>query len=263
VIELAGGELLTERRGAVQWILFNRIEARNALTWAMYEALVDQCEKVNEDRSVRAVVIAGNGKTFAAGTDIAQFREFKNVQDAIDYEARANHVAESVESVRVPVIAAIAGACTGGGATIATSCDLRLASPSARFGVPIARTLGNCLSHQNYARLFATLGMARTKELLMTARLMDASELKAAGFVTEVVVSEEQLFPRAQELAEMVAENAPLTLEVSKRALHRVRNRLFPVEDDADIIETCYQSSDFREGIEAFLSKRKPKWEGR
>lgn len=263
MIELAGGELLTERRGAVQWILFNRVEARNALTWAMYEALVEQCERVNEDRSIRAVVIAGRGQTFAAGTDIAQFRDFRNLQDAIAYEARANHVAESVEAVRVPVIAAIAGACTGGGATIATCCDLRLASPSARFGVPISRTLGNCLSHQNYARLFTTLGMARTKDLLMTGRLMDANELSAAGFLTEVVEGEDQLFPRAQALAEIVAANAPLTLEVSKRALHRVRNRLFPIEDDADIIEACYLSKDFREGIEAFLSKRKPKWEGR
>ena len=261
MIELAGGELLMERKGSVQWILFNRVEARNALTWAMYEALVAQCEAVNEDRSIRALVLAGNGGTFAAGTDIT--REFRTLRDATDYEARVDHVAETVESVRVPVIAAIAGACTGGGATIATCCDIRIASPSARFGVPIARTLGNCLSHQNYARLFTTLGLARTKELLMTGRLMKADEMLASGYVAEVVAGEEDLFPRAQSLAETISANAPLTLEVSKRALRRVRDRLFPIEEDTDIIEACYLSEDFHEGVEAFLAKRKPSWKGR
>ena len=141
--------------------------------------------------------------------------------------------------------------------------DIRIASPSARFGVPIARTLGNCLSHQNYARLFTTLGLARTKELLMTGRLMKADEMLASGYVAEVVAGEEDLFPRAQSLAETISANAPLTLEVSKRALRRVRDRLFPIEEDTDIIEACYLSEDFHEGVEAFLAKRKPSWKGR
>jgi enoyl-CoA hydratase/carnithine racemase len=169
----------------------------------------------------------------------------------------------SLESVRVPVIAAIAGPCTGGGAAIAACCDLRIASPSVRFGVPIARTLGNCLSHESCARLVGVLGLPRTKDLLLTSRLMDAAELQAAGFLNEVVASEDDLSPRAQAIAESIAENAPLTLEASKRALLRVRNRLFPAESDADIVELCYQSADFREGIEAFLAKRKPAWQGR
>jgi enoyl-CoA hydratase/carnithine racemase len=263
MIELAGGELLTERRGPVQWIIFNRPQAKNALTWAMYDGLVAECEKVNTDRSIRAVVISGAGQTFAAGTDIGQFREFNTLQHALDYEAHGNHVMATVEAVRVPVIAAIAGPCTGGGAGIANCCDLRIASPSARFGIPIARTLGNCLSHQSYARLVANIGLPRAKQLLMTGRLMNAGELLAAGFVMEVVESEEALAPKAQALAEIVAANAPLTLEASKRALHRVRNRLFPVEDDHDIVEMCYMSADFREGMEAFLNKRKPQWQGK
>jgi enoyl-CoA hydratase/carnithine racemase len=263
MIELAGGELLTERRGAVQWIIFNRPQAKNALTWAMYDGLVAECEKVNTDRTIRAVVITGAGQTFAAGTDIGQFRDFRTLQDALDYEAHGNHVMDTVESVRVPVIAAIAGPCTGGGAGIASCCDLRIASPSARFGIPIARTLGNCLSHQSYARLVALIGLSRAKQLLMTGRLMAAEDLLAAGFVMEVVESEDALAPRAQALAETLAGNAPLTLEASKRALLRVRNRLFPAEDDHDIIELCYMSADFREGIEAFLAKRRPQWQGR
>jgi enoyl-CoA hydratase/carnithine racemase len=261
--ELAGGELLSERRGAVQWIIFNRPQAKNALTWAMYDGLVEECRKVNDDRSVRAMVITGAGQAFAAGTDIAQFREFRTLQDALDYEEHSSHVMGSLESVRVPVIAAIAGACTGGGAAIAACCDLRVASPSARFGVPIARTLGNCLSHESCARLVGVLGLPRTKDLLLTGRLMDAGELERTGFLKEVVAGEDELFPRVQAIAESIAENAPLTLEASKRALRRVRNRLFPAESDADIIELCYRSADFREGIEAFLAKRKPSWQGR
>lgn len=263
MIELAGGELLAERRGPVQWILFNRPRARNALTWAMYDGLVEECAKVNADRSIRAMVITGTGQAFAAGTDIAQFREFRTLQDALDYEEHSSHVMGTLEAVRVPVIAAIAGPCTGGGAAIATCCDLRIASPSARFGVPIARTLGNCLSQENCARLVAVLGLSRTKDLLLTGRLMDVAELQAAGFLKEVVASEDELFPRVQASAESIAENAPLTLEASKRALLRVRNRLLPAESDADLIELCYQSADFREGIEAFLAKRKPVWQGR
>ena len=263
MIELAGGELQTERKGAVQWIYFNRPQARNALTWAMYQALISECEKVNEDSSVRVVVITGNGQAFAAGTDISQFQSFKTAEDAFEYERNANHVAESVESVGVPVIAAIAGPCTGGGAAIATCCDIRVASPSARFGIPIARTLGNCLSQQNYARLVAAFGLPRAKQLLMTARLMTAHELLTAGYVAEVVASEEELLPRAQALAEEIATFAPLTLQATKRAIHRVRNRLFPVEEDKDLIEMCYLSEDFKEGVDAFLSKRKPNWKGR
>ncbi|HVH62035.1 MAG TPA: enoyl-CoA hydratase/isomerase family protein [Candidatus Dormibacteraeota bacterium] len=263
MIELAGGELQTERRGPVQWILFNRPQARNALTWAMYEALVKECERINQDSTIRVVVITGNGQAFAAGTDISQFQSFKTAQDALDYERNANHVAEAVESVSVPVIAAIAGPCTGGGASIATCCDIRIASPSARFGIPIARTLGNCLSQQNYARLVAAFGLPRAKQLLMTARLMNAQDLLTAGYVAEVVTSEEGLLPRAQSLAEEIAAFAPLTLRATKLATHRVRNQLFPIEEDKDLIEMCYLSEDFREGVASFLEKRKPNWKGR
>ena len=260
--QIANGELVIERKGPVLWVLFNRPHARNALTSDMYEGLVALCDEVNEDRNVRSMVLAGMGATFAAGTDISHFREFTKLQDAIDYEARGNRVMGTLESVRVPVVAAISGPCTGGGAAIASCCDIRLASPSARFGIPIARTLGNCLSHQSYARLVALLGLSRTTEIVLTGRLMSAPELLAAGVVTEVL-AEDELFPRAQAVAEMLAANAPLTLEVSKRGLHRVRDRLFPVEDDKDLIETCYMSEDFREGVEAFMGKRKPVWHGR
>jgi enoyl-CoA hydratase len=256
-------DVIVERKGPVLWLTFNRPQARNAMTWEMYERVVETCEQVNGDRSVKAMVLTGaGGKAFVAGTDIAQFRDFHTEQDAIDYEARGTHVMQTLETVRVPTIAAIAGACTGGGAGMAASCDLRIGSPSARYGFPIARTLGNCLSMANYTRLFALLGPARVKDIIFRARLMDAREMLACGLLAEVTADEESLLPRAQELAEQVASHAPLTLQATKEALRRIRDRLLPEGADRDLILMCYMSEDFHEGVEAFLEKRQPSWKG-
>jgi enoyl-CoA hydratase len=256
-------ELLVEQRGLVRWITFNRPQARNALTWNMYERLVEACEKVNSDREVRAVVFSGaGGQAFVAGTDISQFRSFKTERDALDYEARGNAVMSTVESVRVPTIAAIAGPCTGAGAAIANCCDIRIGSPSARYGFPIARTLGNCLSMPNYARAAALIGIPRLKDLIMRARLIDAQDMLACGLLAEVTGDEDSLLPRAQAMAEEMASYAPLTLWATKEALRRVRDRLIPEGADSDLIVACYMSADFREGVESFLAKRKPVWKG-
>ena len=258
----AGDELLAERRGSVLWITFNRPKARNALTWNMYQRLEDQCEAVNEDRSVRAVVLTGAGQAFVAGTDISQFRAFSTDQDALDYEASGSKLMRTLESVRVPTIAAIAGPCTGAGGAIAAACDLRIASPSARYGFPIARTLGNCLSMSNYARVSWLIGPARLKDLVMRARLMDAQEMRAAGMLVEITPDESSLHERAQAIAEEVAGNAPLTLWATKEALRRLRDHMVPEGADHDLIIRCYRSRDFKEGVEAFLAKRKPVWTG-
>jgi enoyl-CoA hydratase/carnithine racemase len=168
----------------------------------------------------------------------------------------------TLESVRVPTIAAIAGACTGAGAAIAACCDLRIGSPSARYGFPIARTLGNCLSMANYTRAAALIGIARLKDLIMRARLMDAQEMLAGGLLSEITPDEESLLTRAQSLAEEVASLAPLTLWATKEALRRVRDRMKPEDAGSDLIVACYMSEDFREGVEAFLTKRQPRWTG-
>jgi len=256
-------ELMVERKGGVVWITFNRPQSRNALTWNMYTRLEAACHEINADRTVRAVVLTGaGGQAFVAGTDIGQFRAFKTGQDALDYEARGNLVMSTLESVRVPTIAAIAGACTGAGAALAAACDLRIATPSARYGFPIARTLGNCLSMANYTRAAALIGFGRLKDLIMRARLMDAQEMLACGLVSEVTPDEESLPARAQALADEVASLAPLTLWATKEALRRVRDTLMPEGADSDLILACYTSQDFKEGVEAFLAKRKPVWTG-
>jgi enoyl-CoA hydratase len=251
-------ELLFEIRDGVGHITLNRPAARNALTFAMYERLAEISADPGE---ARALIITGAGeKAFAAGTDIGQFRDFRRAEDAIAYEAKLDRVLGALERCKIPTIAAIAGACTGGGAGIAAACDLRIAAANARFGFPIARTLGNCLSMANIARLSALIGPARVTEMIFTARLLSAEDALAAGLVSEVVVDHAALSDRAEALARQVAGNAPLTLRATKEALRRMRDHLPP---DGDLIRLCYTSDDFREGMDAFLTKRAPVWRGR
>jgi enoyl-CoA hydratase len=254
-------ELLYQVRGGVAYVTFNRPQARNALTFAMYDGLAEICDQANKDRSIRAMLLTGAGeKAFAAGTDISQFRAFDKEQDALDYEARIDRVLGALERCRVPTIAAINGACTGGGAGIAACCDLRIATRSMRYGFPVAKTLGNCLSMNNYARLAALLGAARVKDIIFRARLIEADEALAIGLVSELVEDGAALARRAEELVRDVANLAPLTLQATKQSLYRLRAK---PEEGSDLVLMCYMSEDFREGMEAFLNKRKPVWKGR
>jgi enoyl-CoA hydratase/carnithine racemase len=255
-------ELLTETRGTTLWVTFNRPEARNAITFAMYEALAEICAGVPADGSVRAMVIAGaGGKAFAAGTDMTQFRAFTTPQDALDYENEITRVLTAVDQCPVPTVAAIHGACTGGGASIAAACDIRIASAGLKFGFPIARTLGNCLNAGNLARLSELMGAGRVREMIFTARLMGADEALSVGLVSEVLEDEEALLTRAEALADTLAGMAPLTLRATKEAMRR--NRAALSVEDADLITLCYMSEDFRHGLEAFLAKQKPVWKGK
>jgi enoyl-CoA hydratase len=220
----ANEELLYEVRDGIGYLTLNRPEARNALTFGMYQGVAQTCANVPDDRSVRAIVMTGAGdKAFAAGTDIAQFRDFTTPKHALDYEETMEGVMSAIEQCKVPTIAAINGACTGGGAAIAAACDLRLCSDSLKFGFPIARTLGNCLSASNLQRLVSLVGMGRTRELLMTARLVESGEARSIGFVSEVLPSQDALLERATELAAQMATYAPLTLRATKETLRRLR----------------------------------------
>jgi enoyl-CoA hydratase/carnithine racemase len=190
---------------------------------------------------------------------MSQFRAFATPQDAWEYEEKMDRVLDTIERCPVPTIAAITGACTGGGAAIAACCDLRVCDPGLKFGFPIARTLGNCLSISSLARLSALIGQARVREVIFTARLVGAEEARAIGLVMEVA---DDPLARAREIAERLKGHAPLTLRVTKEGLRRLRIEGASA-DDRDLVETAYMSEDFREGMEAFLGKRKPEFNGR
>jgi enoyl-CoA hydratase/carnithine racemase len=256
------GDILYEITDGIGRVTFNRPQARNAFTFQMYERLAEICAQAENDSSVKVLVLTGAGeKAFAAGTDISQFQDFSTAEHALEYESRIERVLTALENCRVPSIAAIAGVCTGGGFSIAGCCDLRIGAANARFGVPIGRTLGNCLSISNYVRLAALLGPARVKDIIFTARLIEAEEACKIGLLGEVLPNYETLQSRANELARTVASQAPLTLQVTKEALRRIKEKMSP-EDDRELILKCYMSKDFREGMDAFLNKRPPKWTG-
>jgi len=259
----ATDEILYEVRDRVGYVTLNRPQARNALTFGMYARLAEICASAPTDGSLVAMVITGAGsKAFAAGTDISLFRDFTTEAQSIEYEERADQHFTMIESCPLPTIAAISGACTGGGAGIAACCDMRIATADLRYGFPIARTLGNCLSARTLARLVAIAGQSRVIDMIYTSRLIEADEALRIGLVNEIVPDHAALMARIAALGEHFKGQAPLTLRATKELLRRQRNARGRV-DDHDIVPKVYTSEDFREGMEAFLGKRPPQWKGR
>jgi len=258
----ASDHVLVKRDGPIVTLTFNRPEARNAMTWDMYQRLYDACEEVDEDDSIRVLVLKGaGGKAFVAGTDISQFTQFKGAEDGLKYEEDGDRRAGRIARVRKPVIAQIEGVAVGGGFGIAAGADIRIATPESRFGLPIARTLGNCLSMGNYAAFVDLLGASRLKEMIFNARLIGADEALAAGFIHEIVPAA-QIEVRVRDMAAKVASHAPVTLEVTKEAIRRIQAaRALP--DGDDLIAKTYGSADFKEGVRAFVEKRPPRWTGK
>lgn len=247
--------------GGIASVTFDRPEARNAMTWAMYESLARICEQLRGDAGVRVVRFRGaGGEAFVAGTDIAQFQSFQSGEDGVAYERRIDAGVAAVESLPMPTVAVVEGWCVGGGLAIATACDFRIATPGAKFGVPIARTLGNCLSAANVARLVAALGRPRTLRLLLLADLLSAEEALACGYLAGMALPQD-LDAASDRLCHRLAALAPVTQQVSKELLNRLLRASLPEAED--LIRRAYGSADFREGVQAFVAKRPPAWQGR
>jgi enoyl-CoA hydratase/carnithine racemase len=255
------GEVRVVREGAVATILFDRPQARNAMTWRMYEGLAAVCGELSRDASVRVTVLRGvGGKAFIAGTDISQFQEFTSGEDGIAYEAKMEGYLTALEKLPMPTLAVIEGWAIGGGLAIAACCDLRIATPGSKFGVPIARTLGNCLSVANYARIVVALGLPRAKRMLLMAENVPAEDALAAGFLM-AVVDPAALDQNIAEICERLAGNAPVTMRVTKEAMRRLQMAGSP--DGDDLVRMAYGSDDFHEGVAAFVAKRPAQWQGK
>lgn len=244
--------------GSIARITFNNPAARNAMTWPMYEELKVICDSLANNASVRVAIFRGAGdKAFVSGSDIEQF---VHLQKDEAYEVAVDAIFSSLQQLPFPTIALIEGLAVGSGLLIATACDLRISTPDARFGIPVARTLGNCLSPSNLAWLSAHLGTPMVKKMLLTSELIKAPELLATGYLYEIAPAQE-INAAADALANKLASLAPITQKASKLAIARLLQSNLP--DCTDLMRETYNSQDFREGVNAFLEGRPPKWTGK
>ena len=254
-------ELLVESEGGVLTLTFNRPRQRNAMTWGMYEGLYEACERADTDDEIRVMVLKAAGdKAFVAGTDISQFADFTSGEDGVAYEEKIARIVTRLEDVDVPTVAAVRGYCVGGGLGIASVCDLRVATRSALFGIPIARTLGNCLSMNNYSLLLSHLGPARTLDMLLRARLFTGEEAAGAGFVAELC-DDDELDATVDGVVKTLLGHAPLSMWATKEAVRRIRRANVP--DGDDIVSRVFGSEDFHAAVAAFATKQSAVWQGR
>ena len=257
---MSEGQVHLGLEGGIAAVVFDRPAARNAMNWAMYQQLGQICDQLQADAGVRVVTFRGaGGQAFVAGTDIEQFTAFQSGDDGVAYEKQIDQCIHKLESLPMPTVAVVEGWAIGGGLAIATACDFRMATPGSRFGVPIAKTLGNCLSVSNLARLVAVWGLPRVKRMLMLADIIGADEALECGFLLQLCEPDEIDTVRTA-LCERLAALAPVTQRVSKEGLRRLVSGSLP--PDEDLIRLCYGSADFQEGVRAFVGKRSPAWKG-
>lgn len=254
--------IVIERSGVVARIFFDNPHAHNALTLGMWQDLADAARDVTADSTIRVVVFRGiGGKAFVSGTDIAGFAGFTDGADGISYEKRMDASLRTLDAIPATTVAVVEGWCVGGGLNIASACDFRIATPEARFGSPIGRTLGNCLSTLSVARIGAAIGVAMAKRMVLLGEIVTADALVANGFLLDVV-ARDALEARVDALCERASENAPLTTRACKEVMRRLT--LDDLPDAADVIGKVYGSEDFRRGVETFLggTKTLPDWTG-
>lgn len=254
-------EVRLELRNGIAFISFDHVAARNAMTAGMYQSLKTICEDLTKGSAAHVAILRGaGGKSFVSGSDIAQFAGFQNGDDGIDYEEGIDRYLTPLAMLPIPTIAVIDDMAIGGGLAIASCCDFRISTPDARFGVPIAKTLGNCLSAANVAWLVAHLGVTIVKRMLLLAELVTAPELLKQGYLLATYPADD-LDTEAKQLAERLMKLAPITQKSSKQTLARIIKNNLP--DCSDLIRECYGSADFKNGVAAFLNGKSPTWTGK
>ena len=254
-------EVRLELRNDVAYITFDHVAARNAMTVGMYQSLKSICEDLAKNPKAKVAILRGaGGKSFVSGSDIAQFSRFTSGEDGISYEEGIDQYLAPLATLPIPTIAVIDGLAVGGGLAIASCCDFRISTPDSRFGVPIAKTLGNCLSVSNVAWLVAHLGVNIVKRMLLLAELVTAPELLKQGYLLSTYPAE-NLEAEANQLAERLMTLAPITQKSTKLTLARLIKNTLP--DCSDLIRECYGSQDFKNGVSAFLDGKPPVWAGK
>jgi enoyl-CoA hydratase/carnithine racemase len=257
---MSDGQVRYDKAGAVGTVTFDRPATRNAMTPAMYASLDAICDAVAADAELRCIVFRGaGGKSFIAGSDISHFLKFEDGADGVAYERTMSAHLAKISAIPIPTIAVIEGFAVGGGLNIAACCDLRIATTGTRFGVPIAKGLGNCLAIDSTARLLLGFGEGRARRMLLLGEMLGTDEAIACGFLLKAVPPE-ALDGEVAVLVAQVLSNAPLSMKTSKAALGALTaNQTAELEE---MIRLVYGSDDFRAGVRAFLDKTPPKWTG-
>jgi enoyl-CoA hydratase/carnithine racemase len=254
--------LIFEKKGVVARVQFDNPRAHNALTHEMWVDLRDAARAIAADPSIRVATFRGvGGKAFISGTDISGFTDFKDGQDGVIYERGIDEFMAAVDAIPAVTIAIVDGWAVGGGLNIVATCDFRIATPNARFGSPIGRTIGNCLSMSSATRIANAIGVQAVKRMVLLGEMIPASELLASGFLYKIV-EPDQIDTEAEALIARAAENAPLTTRVTKEMIRLAAKRDLP--DVEALIAKVYGSNDFRRGVHNFLAKSKtvPDWTG-
>lgn len=263
------GTVIKRKENGLGWIVLDNPARRNALNLTMWRAIPRALEEFSRDPEVKVIILRGEGhEAFAAGADISEFKELRTGSSGSEEYNQATEAAfEALLSCSKPTIAMIHGFCFGGGAALAINCDLRLADRTAKISIPPAK-LGIGYGYENIRRLMAVLGPARTREAIFTGRVYRGQDLLDFGFVHQMVASEGEegaLLAFTEEYAGQIANNAPLTIHSANLC---VRSLLNPADEKLrqraiEATQACYDSEDYQEGYQAFLEKRKPRFQGK
>jgi enoyl-CoA hydratase len=257
-------KMLSRKEGRVGYVIFNNPERHNAVSLEMWEATARILEEFGKDDEVRVVVLTGaGGKAFVSGADISKFEDERSNEEAIArYNATVERANAAVYDYPKPTIAMIRGYCIGGGVGLSLCCDLRICSDNSRFAVPAAK-LGLGYAYPGLKKLVDVVGPSFAKEIFYTARQFDAEEARMMGLVNRVVAPDE-LESYVKKYADMIGENAPLTIATTKFVIGQVvkEDSKRDLAKAAEMVKSCFESNDYVEGRRAFMEKRKPAFTG-
>jgi enoyl-CoA hydratase/carnithine racemase len=264
-LTLATDKMIAEKSDGIGWMTFNNPARRNAIGFAMREAILEILADFESDPAVRVIVMRGAGdKAFVSGSDISEFAERRATPEQREiYDALSARVGAAYNNIEKPLIAMIRGFCLGGGLGTAMQADIRIASDDSQFGIPAAK-LSIGYPFHNMKKIIDVVGPAKTKEIMFTGRRFSAAEALAMGLVNQVVPVE-ALEETVHELAATIAQNAPLTIRASKTIVTEAMKN--PEDRDLalcqELVDSCMNSADFAEGRTAFMEKRIPKFTGK